>query len=107
MIPYGTLVECDLQVTPDERDRSRAPYCSSTNSAKWPCSHSLWIGSTEFSMICSQLHGITALPEHADRGLRDVAVELRDQRRRQRAEVREDEPGEHLHRIAGVRELCL
>ena len=43
--------------------------------------------------------------DHANRGLDDVAVEQRELRRRQRAEIHEQHPGRHANRITRQRHL--
>ena len=65
----------------------------------WPCSHSRWSGSTLFSMIWSQLHGMQRAADVAERAVPDEEVPARQERRGLGPEVGEDEPAQLLRAV--------
>ena len=46
---------------PNEGGASK-PWCLAMNAKNRPCSHSVWCGSTAFSMICTKLQGSSVQP---------------------------------------------
>ena len=62
MMPHSNASKPTLTCfLPNEGGASK-PWWRAMNSKNLPCSHSVWCGSTAFSMICTKLQGRSVQP---------------------------------------------
>ena len=107
MMPYWNFVERDLLWCRARRGVS-CPSSRSTNSESLPCSHSVCTGSTEFSMICSQLQLIARRRRTCgSRARRDEPVERGISGAGNGPRYAQSRPRELSHRVARGRDLVL